>query len=117
MLRPVCLGFGAIALAGLVSTTYVSIMDSTPSDPKNMPQLRVVRFLERHPATGGCGLVVVGLGVMSATNWQPHLDSPVSILIGVVANLVGLAGLAMLVVGAWFLRVAYLRRKARREVS
>jgi hypothetical protein len=45
------------------------------------------------------------------------LDSPVSILIGVVANLVGLAGLAMLVVGAWFLRVAYLRRKARREVS
>jgi hypothetical protein len=43
-------------------------MDSTPSDPKNMPKFRVVRFLERHPATGGCGLVVVGLGVMSATN-------------------------------------------------
>src|SRR5690349_17084710 len=64
-LRPVYLGFGAIALAAQVSTTYVSIMDSTPSDPKRMPRLRVVRFLEHHPATGGCGLVVVGLGVVS----------------------------------------------------
>jgi hypothetical protein len=99
-----------------ISTTYVSIMDSTPSDLKSTPRPRVVRFLERHPATGGCVLVVVGLSIMSAPKWEPHLGSPVSILIGVMTNLVGIAGLAMLVIGAWFLHVAYLRRTARQDV-